>query len=344
MASWPRGLRRNVLLLAFALWTILVLTLNRRLSRVTSLALLPPPPPERDLTHFIRSRSLEYYLDNIELLIEPSLEPCLEDIPVIVLAASAPTRWSHREAIRRTWGKRIPTYFLMGLDGPQINEELTNNYIEAKEYRDLIVYDFLEHYQNLTLKTALMLQWTSQRCPEARFLYKTDDDVVINPWRLKEVLIDNAHTELAGYMVNKSSVHRDEYNKWYLPRWLQWEDIVPRYLTGPGYLIHGDHISKLLEGAYKVPLYNLEDVYFTYSVANVTLRYNLTHDSRLCPFKPWVSWFGCAYFRQASIHSLTANEIVKIYWKVEDIGKIYEYDKNVCGFYERYLDRFVFWY
>lgn len=110
------------------------------------------------------------------------------------------------------------------------------------------------------------------------------------------------------------------------------------------FLFSGDHILKLLKGAYKVPLYNLEDVYFTYSVANVVLRYNLTHDSRLCPFKPWVSWFGCAYFGQASIHSLTANEIVSIYRKVEEIGKIYETDKNVCGFYERYIDKFVFWY
>lgn len=43
-----------------------------------------------------------------------------------------------------------------------------------------------------------MLQWTSQRCPGARFLYKTDDDMVINPWKLKEVLRDNSQAELAG--------------------------------------------------------------------------------------------------------------------------------------------------
>lgn len=93
-----------------------------------------------------------------------------------------------------------------------------------------------------------------------------------------------------------------------------------------------------------MPLHNLEDVYFTYSVANDYLRYNLTHDSRMNTFNPWITWFGCAYFRQASIHSLTADEIVRIWRKVEDIGKTYETDNNVCGFYERYLDRFVFWY
>lgn len=93
-----------------------------------------------------------------------------------------------------------------------------------------------------------------------------------------------------------------------------------------------------------MPLYNLEDVYFTYSVANVTLGYNLIHDGRLCPFKPWVTWFSCAYFRQASIHSLTADEIVTNFRKVEDVGKIYEFDTKVCEFYDRYVDMFIFWY
>lgn len=74
----------------------------------------------------------------------------------------------------------------------------TNNYIEAKEYSDIIVYDLLDDYQNLTLKTALMLQWTLQRCPSARFLYKIDDDMLINPWKLEEVLRDHAHAELTG--------------------------------------------------------------------------------------------------------------------------------------------------
>lgn len=59
------GLRRNFLLMTITLWTIVMLTLNSHLSKVASSAFLPPQPSDQDLTHFIRSRSLEYYLDNM---------------------------------------------------------------------------------------------------------------------------------------------------------------------------------------------------------------------------------------------------------------------------------------
>lgn len=44
----------------------------------------------------------------------------------------------------------------------------------------------------------------------------------------------------AGYRKLNSYPHRDETNKWYLPRWLYWQDRVPEYLSGTGYLIHGN--------------------------------------------------------------------------------------------------------
>jgi hypothetical protein len=62
----------------------------------------------------------------------------------------------------------------------------------------MVVFEFQEHYSNLTLKTALMLQWLHRRCPHAGAVFKTDDDVLLNPWRMREVLIRHKDKQLIG--------------------------------------------------------------------------------------------------------------------------------------------------
>lgn len=68
-------------------------------------------------------------------------------------------------------------------------------------YSDMIVFDFKDHYQNLTLKSALMLQWAVERCAhhlEEMMLFKTDDDVLVNPWILRRVVQENSEKGLVG--------------------------------------------------------------------------------------------------------------------------------------------------
>lgn len=61
-----------------------------------------------------------------------------------------------------------------------------------------MVFDFEDHHQNQTLKTGLILQWIQERCPIAQFLFKTDDDVVVNPWIMKLVVKENEDAKLVG--------------------------------------------------------------------------------------------------------------------------------------------------
>ena len=56
---------------------------------------------------------------------------------------------------------------------------------EAEEHNDLVVEDFQESYLNLTVKTTYLLKWlNSSRCSKARFIFKLDDDVYVNPANL----------------------------------------------------------------------------------------------------------------------------------------------------------------
>lgn len=62
----------------------------------------------------------------------------------------------------------------------------------------MIVFDFTDRYMNMTLKSALMLLWSLERCPQARALLKTDDDMFLNPWMMMEVVKEHADHQLCG--------------------------------------------------------------------------------------------------------------------------------------------------
>ncbi|XP_033927870.1 lactosylceramide 1,3-N-acetyl-beta-D-glucosaminyltransferase-like isoform X3 [Melopsittacus undulatus] len=92
---------------------------------------------------------------------------CRDQAPFLVLlVATAPEDTGARHCIRRTWGNEsavpgtpILRLFLLGLHPvfadalePVLREE-------SREYGDLIQQDFMDTYNNLTLKTLMGLQW-----------------------------------------------------------------------------------------------------------------------------------------------------------------------------------------
>ena len=46
--------------------------------------------------------------------------------------------------------------------------------------RDIIVFDFIDHYENLTLKTMMGMKWATEMCPKVQSVLKIDDDMTIN--------------------------------------------------------------------------------------------------------------------------------------------------------------------
>jgi len=52
--------------------------------------------------------------------------------------------------------------------------------MEKHLYDDLIVANFMDSYDNLTLKTMSALEWVDTYCNQSEFVLKTDDDMFIN--------------------------------------------------------------------------------------------------------------------------------------------------------------------
>ena len=62
---------------------------------------------------------------------------------------------------------------------------------EEAGHGDIIREDFLDTYQNLTLKTLAGIKWTGQFCHQAEFVMKTDDDMYVNLVNLFELVKTN---------------------------------------------------------------------------------------------------------------------------------------------------------
>lgn len=79
-----------------------------------------------------------------QILIEPSATPCAgaEEVPVLILVSSSPLNYDNRQAVRTTWGKHQPTYFVMGLNSHDIDEQLVSGHLLLFEnviYTNIII-------------------------------------------------------------------------------------------------------------------------------------------------------------------------------------------------------------
>ncbi|XP_026549630.1 beta-1,3-galactosyltransferase 4-like, partial [Notechis scutatus] len=134
-----------------------------------------------------------------------SPSPCALNAPwLLVLVASAPGHAARRAGVRRSWGgarvaggHSVHTVFTVGLPGDVAQQAALER--EAAEHGDLLQARFADTYTNLTLKTLAMLGWATTRCPTARFLLKTDDDVFLNLPALARHL-EQLASPLAAYL------------------------------------------------------------------------------------------------------------------------------------------------
>ena len=127
---------------------------------------------------------------------------CTTKTDMVVMVHSLHTYSDRRKAIRETWGGAIqdmewpggiPLYaddiklvFVLGLHkDPEEEKKLAQ---ESAFFGDIVQGDFYEDYHNMTLKSLLGLKWMSEYCDGAKYLVKSDDDMIINFPHLTKVL------------------------------------------------------------------------------------------------------------------------------------------------------------
>lgn len=165
---------------------------------------------------------------------------------------------------------------------------------ESQEHHDLLQSNFLDSYQNLTIKTMVILEWLALRCPSASYAMKIDSDMFLNVHNLVKMLLKAPRRGYMTGMVERGApVLRDPNSKWFLPQEVFPELYYPDYALGLGYVFSLDLPKKIITASRHVKAIYIEDVYL--GVCMKYLGIKLTDPPRGSLFKgvlPYI-WTSC---------------------------------------------------
>ncbi|RXN29257.1 N-acetyllactosaminide beta-1,3-N-acetylglucosaminyltransferase 2-like protein [Labeo rohita] len=229
------------------------------------------------------------------LIIDP-LEVCHPQskqwAPTLLIAIKTQTaNFENRQAIRETWGRSgkiktlsgrqrlVRTVFLLGKsEDLDIEEKLL---LEGEKYGDIIQWDFMDTFFNLTLKDVLFWDWFSRRCPHALFIFKGDDDVFVRTPAVLDYLLEvkangsfsNGSRQenimerfVMGDVIHNAVPIRAKlanlagFAKYYIPESF-YKGLYPSYPGGGGVVYSGSLAHRLLEVSQRVHLFPIDDVY-----------------------------------------------------------------------------------
>ena len=208
-------------------------------------------------------------------LTNPGVSVCGEAaVSLLVLVTSGLEHGERRRAIRQTWGgqtllgqSQARLVFLLGTTHtrqPSLEEELA---AEAGQHGDIVREDFLDTYQNLTLKTLAGLKWAGQHCQQASFVLKTDDDMYVNVRGLLDYLARQfSHQEriITGCVKNDpAGPHQPLPAGGQTGPGLPFKSVHPLFMAGAGYVLSGDLLQPLYTASLNIRLVKVEDAFVT---------------------------------------------------------------------------------
>lgn len=220
-------------------------------------------------------------------------EKCSGDVDLLVVVKSVIEEHDRREAVRKTWGKEqviqgmnIKTLFLLGT--PSTGKDARNLQAlvkyEDRTYGDILQWDFMDTFFNLTLKEVNFLRWFNIYCSKVPFIFKGDDDVFVHSQNLVELIgfkieenkVDNL---IIGDTIFKAKPIRNRQSKYFIPKEL-YDKPYPPYLGGGGFLMSSQVAHRLFMVSENVELYPIDDVFLGMCLQRLHITPELHHAFR----------------------------------------------------------------
>lgn len=245
---------------------------------------------------------------------------CRDRTPFLVLlVVTEPGNIVGRNAVRQTWGNEssvpgvsILRLFLVGVH-PVFGRELQPMLEEENLlHHDILQQDFLDTYNNLTLKTLMGMEWVSKHCPNASYVMKADNDVFLNlGYLVRQFLVPPKKNFMTGYIYRNTGPIRSKAYKWYVPHEVYPNDTYPPYCGGPGYVLSGDLAGKIYGVAQTLPVINMEDAFM--GICLHALGIGVTNS-------PWgvfnmyrIEYEKCRFSRLVMVHHYQPQELLKLW-------------------------------
>ncbi len=219
-----------------------------------------------------------------------------ETLLLFIFVLSRPESFVKRQAIRLTWGKQnneanqylfdVKDYWrTIFVVGQSANKKVTEKVKkEQTAYRDILIVDLIESFENLAVKTLESLKWGSKNC-DAKYVLKTDDDCHVNlrgllPW-LKKL---HPKYNYIGRVQTGMGVVRDKLSRYYVPYSNHPQSFYPEYCAGGGYILKRDILPNLLANSEEVKIISVEDAYVGMIMQELKPKVHFKHNPRFLPF------------------------------------------------------------
>ena len=224
---------------------------------------------------------------NLQINLEPNGLCKFKSKFIFIYIFTSVKSFTKRQLIRNTWANKSLNLFnfnLVFIIGKTNHSNNATNidkllHLEQQKYNDLIQGNFIDSYRNLSYKSLIAWKWIKNNCNNASYVFKLDDDVFLNIFKLKQILnnyniFKSTSNSFICYLYTRSYPIRDLksiYSKWYVTQneynlnlynnMSIFDDGYPCYCRGVGVVMTPDVISKLYLKSFQIKLFWIDDVY-----------------------------------------------------------------------------------
>ncbi|XP_075693267.1 UDP-GlcNAc:betaGal beta-1,3-N-acetylglucosaminyltransferase 9 [Rhinoderma darwinii] len=245
---------------------------------------------------------------------------------LLIAVKSIVEDFDRRESVRKTWGRegvingaRVRRVFLLGIPKNKTAVSMWESLMqqESHYYKDILLWDFLDTFFNLTLKEIHFLSWAEEFCNNVKFIFKGDADVFVNVENLIHFLQsqDPSSDLFVGDIINNAKPIRSKKSKYYIPETMYGLGMYPSYAGGGGFLMSGVTMKRLSKSCNEVELFPIDDVFLGMCLQRINLTpvlhagfktFGITKPSAA----PHLQTFNPCFYRDLMVvHSLKAAEI-----------------------------------
>ncbi|CAG5090793.1 Oidioi.mRNA.OKI2018_I69.PAR.g12722.t2.cds [Oikopleura dioica] len=207
------------------------------------------------------------------------------DAKIVITVKSSADHFEHREAIRQSWAPRearkedVQVVFLVGQGSDVINDEIKEEFFKHK---DLVIGNYVDSYQNLTIKAMTGIDWRARNCHNAEFVLAVDDDTFVNlddmMTHLQRLPEEENFIECSERTVTKGKVWRE--GQWAVSEDQYEFDVYPNYCNGPCYLMPVETADLLLGASRTTPSDHPADDVFISGILRVKTEVPLIQYTR----------------------------------------------------------------
>ena len=195
-----------------------------------------------------------------------------KSVDLLIYFNSAWNNFQRRRILRETWAGKytfhnltVRTVFFLGK--PASSRDQIKIINEAASYGDIVQGDFLDSFQNLSMKALTCLKWINDYCIHAKYIIKADDDIFVNVFKVVEDILPKfspTNSTVACHFKphGTSVIIRNLKSKWFVSNTVfPGQKYFPDFCTGYVAIFTTDVIPKMYEASFKAPYISVDDVY-----------------------------------------------------------------------------------